>query len=87
MPGTPPGGCSPDWDAEIWDGQGWHGLGCKDLFGKKEVIVATFRRAGREPAIWRGRSVGLSKGNHIYKGGGSRRVDKLMQKKRNGTLI
>lgn len=62
MPGTPLGGCGPDWDAESWGGQSWHGLDCKDLFGKKEVIVATFRRAGREPAIWRGRNIGLSKG-------------------------
>lgn len=28
-----------------------------------------------------------AKGNHIYKGGGSRRVDKLLQEKRNVILI
>lgn len=51
------------------------------VWKKKEVIVAACRRAGREPAIWRGRSIGLSKGNHIYKEGGNRRVDKLMKKR------
>lgn len=48
MPGTPPGSCSSDRDAESWDGQGWHGLNSKDLFGKNERIVATFERAGRD---------------------------------------
>lgn len=87
MPEIPPGGCSLDWDAKSWDGQGWHGLGCKDLFVNKDVIVPTFRKAGRKPATWRGSSIGMSKYNHVYKGDGSGRVDKLMQEKRNGTLV
>lgn len=87
MPATPPGGCSPDWDAGSWDGQQWHGWGCKDWFGKKVIIVAKFRRAGREPAIWMGRSIGMSKVKHIFKGSESRKVDKLVQEKRNETLI
>jgi len=80
------GGCGPDWDAESCDGQGWGGLGFKDLFGKKEVIVATLKRPGREPTTWKGRSIGLSKGNCIHKGGGSRKVGQLMQEKTRETL-
>lgn len=64
----------------------WFGeVRCQEAL--REVRVVTFRRAGTDPEIWRGRGARLSESNHVYKGGGNRRVDKLLQEQRNGTLI